>query len=331
MRDNDEKELFKKLSQGTISDDELGHLNKWMSNKGVEGLSKMMDEDWSTFKESERLENSPKWMAAGKGEAKSTIKPFGKQYWAIAASILLLITLASGIIFNWMNPAKPQWVEQSNTTSRKQLIELPDGSLVWLKRKATIAYNKPFTAKERTVSLDGEAYFEVVPDVKKPFVVQSDFFKIEVLGTSFNLIADQEQKTSEVALVEGSVKVTLNEEATTADPVTLKPGEKARLNTNENQIIKSSFLNERFDDAPYGWKDDVIIFQKANVEEVANTLKDWYNIEITIDHENLVSAPLVHRVDTKKYEINQVLEGISRVMPYKFERKEDHSFIIKPK
>lgn len=327
MRHNDEKELFRKLSQGTISEEELGHLNKWMSKNGTEGLSKKMDEDWATFDQTVKPEGPPKWMIASKEKPATRVIPLWKKPWAVAASILLVLSL--GMIFNWVNLGKPQLVNLKNTEHRKQLAILPDGSEVWLKRNSAITYQKPFSADKRVVGLEGEAFFEVKKDPTRPFIVQSDYLEIAVLGTAFNMITGTNNKIPEVALVEGSVNVTYNDGNVQPKSIRLVPGEKANLDVSNSEIITTSFLEERYEDAPYAWKDDVIIFQKADVYEVAQTLAEWYNISITVEPE-CPSGPLVRRVETYKYEIDQVLDGISRVMPYKFQQTGDESYIIKP-
>lgn len=333
MRQKDEKELFKKLSQGTISKDELNQLNNWMANKGSKGLSDLMDKDWSTFNKKESLQQSPKWMMNSSRKSKATLISMWAKSWVGAASILILVLVLIGLLVGRPGPAKPSIIFEENTDNRKQLVYLPDGTEVWLKRNSTIVYPRQFNATQRVVKLNGEAFFDVVPDLNRPFVVQSDYVNIEVLGTAFNFISGKGKKIPEVALVKGAVKVSYARDSINVKPIVLEPGEKASIDTISKAITTISFIdNEQYEDAPYGWKDDILIFQKADVYEVARILEEWYNIEFTNIQDSLPSAPLVHRIDTKKItKLSKVLDGVSRTMPYKFQWLGGNSYAIRPR
>ena len=66
-------------------------------------------------------------------------------------------------------------------------ITLADGTNVWLNARTTIQYPITFNEKERLVKLDGEAYFDVTKDKSKPFIVQTNNYNVEVLGTKFDV------------------------------------------------------------------------------------------------------------------------------------------------
>lgn len=104
-------------------------------------------------------------------------------------------------------------------------ITLPDGSRVWLNSNTRIEYPQNFADKRRDVEIDGEAYFEVTHDAKKPFVVHtSEKEQIEVLGTRFYVEAYSGTKEFETALIEGSVRVKAGN-----SQLTLRPSYKAVL------------------------------------------------------------------------------------------------------
>lgn len=326
MGHHDIKALFKKLSQGVISDEELAYLNKWMDSNQEKGLSDLMDKDWSTFDQSEKLEQAPKWMNQSKTKSTTRLTIFQKKQWAIAASILVL--LIAGIAYFWLQSKQtPQFVRLTNTEHRKQLIKLSDGSKVWLKRNSSLSYWKPFQNSERVLQLEGEALFEVVTDPNRPFIVHSDYLKTKALGTYFNLISGNNALMPEVALVNGAVEVSYIHNAKNTEPLILKPGEKVIADTINNEIIASLFE----EDEPYAWRDDILCFQKADAQEVAFILETWYDIEFNVDPDIQHSGALVHRYDTKKLKIEEVLNGISSVMPYTFQRQTNGSYIIKSK
>lgn len=325
MRKYDVKELFKKLSQGTISKEELNHLDEWMAKQGDDGLSKYMDEDWSKFNQTDELLQVPKWMSNSADTPKAKLFSIGYRRWIAAASILFVV--ASGLLFLFLNHRTPRLVQQTNTKFRKELIQLPDGSQVWLKRNSTLSYWKPFQNQERILELNGEAFFDVATDSTRPFIVHSSHFKTQVLGTSFNIITGKDSTLPEVALVEGAVEISYNTDSLKKRSILLKPGEKARMDLTVRAIQTVAFSK----DAPYAWKNDIIVFQKADVYEVARILEEWYNIQFTVEQHGVIMDRLVHRIDTKGKQLADVLRGISNVMPYTFHQVDQDLFIIKSK
>ena len=104
---------------------------------------------------------------------------------------------------------------------------LPDGTSVQLNSGATMYYPAMFKGKEREVRLEGEAFFEVAHDSKKPFIVKTFASDIKVLGTKFNVNADRNAGEFSVTLAEGSVQV-----SSLADPgriIVMKPDEKVYM------------------------------------------------------------------------------------------------------
>ncbi|MBO9571593.1 MAG: FecR domain-containing protein, partial [Chitinophagaceae bacterium] len=86
-------------------------------------------------------------------------------------------------------------------------LTLSDGTKVWLNAASSITYPITFTEKNRTVSITGEAYFEVAKNKTKPFIVKTTTDEITVLGTSFNVNAYADEKAMKTSLIEGSIKI----------------------------------------------------------------------------------------------------------------------------
>src|SRR5690606_1770231 len=105
---------------------------------------------------------------------------------------------------------KPSYNTFSTPKGSSYRILLPDGTKVWLNTASTIRYPVVFTGSERNVSLSGEAYFEVAPDVSRPFKVEANGSVIKVLGTYFNVSAYADEPRTTTTLVEGAVNVSRN-------------------------------------------------------------------------------------------------------------------------
>jgi transmembrane sensor len=141
------------------------------------------------------------------------------------AAILLL---AAGIFYLFNNPSKQtiqtatnEVVTKKGSTSR---VKLPDGTQVWLNTDSKLTYAGDFTGLNREVMLTGEAYFDVVKDSSRPFIIHTDKINIRVLGTAFNVKNYAGDDIVETALIHGRIEVTFNDRP--AEKIILKPNEK---------------------------------------------------------------------------------------------------------
>lgn len=154
--------------------------------------------------------------------------------------------------------------------SQYQLI-LEDGTKIWLNASSSLKYPTSFeNAKQRTVELSGEAYFEVTPNKSKPFVVKSSEQTIEVLGTHFNINDYRDNKNTITSLIEGSVRVTnLN-----SKQVVLKPNQQSIV-SNRDISVQDADL-----ETSLAWKNGRLQFKDATIKEILKQASRWYNIEV---------------------------------------------------
>ncbi|WP_229203985.1 FecR family protein [Dyadobacter alkalitolerans] len=149
-------------------------------------------------------------------------------------------------------------------------VLLPDGSKVWLNASSSIRFPSTFPSSERKVEITGEAYFEVAKDKGRPFRVKFNKSEVQVLGTSFNIMAYPEEGPSKTTLVEGSVFIRNVNQNTK-----LKPGQQAAvLSTGK---IKTQYI--ALDEA-VAWKNGMFYFKDASVEEVMRQISRWYDVEV---------------------------------------------------
>jgi ferric-dicitrate binding protein FerR (iron transport regulator) len=155
---------------------------------------------------------------------------------------------------------------------------LPDGTRVWLNARSEIKYPAFFSARERKVELNGEAYFEVSHNEKAPFVVHTDKCDIEVLGTTFDVDAYSNSDYFSVALIEGSVKVTNNEKP--GNTLTLAPRYKADY---VNGLLSAGVIDD-YD--TYRWRDGLFCFKNMNFTDLLQRLEKCYDIRICVENDN---------------------------------------------
>ncbi|MBV8253265.1 MAG: DUF4974 domain-containing protein [Chitinophaga sp.] len=148
---------------------------------------------------------------------------------------------------------------------------LPDGSKIWLNSASTLRFPLTFGA-ERKVLLTGEAYFEIAQDVKHPFIVAVNNTEIKVLGTSFNVMAYQEESKLTATLVEGALAVSKNNKQ-----VILKPGQQANIPAGQEKIdVSTADLDEAL-----AWKNDRFYFNNTDIHTAMRQLERWYDVQVT--------------------------------------------------
>lgn len=190
--------------------------------------------------------------------------------------------------------------ESSNTLStgngETYSIVLPDGTKVWLNAATTLRYAPTKLERmERVVWVAGEAYFEVAKDKKRPFIVNSNGQKIEVLGTHFNVNTYKGVANTITTLAEGSVKV-----STEKNSNYLKPGQQSITNGGTINIETADL------ETALAWKDGKIYFKDAPLAEVMDEIARWYDVQIK--YEGKPEKALFNGGFSRSTKLSEVLE-----------------------
>jgi transmembrane sensor len=156
------------------------------------------------------------------------------------------------------------------------MVQLSDGTKVWLNASSSISYPVVFKGKERKVSLTGEAYFEVAKNALIPFKVAVNSMEVAVLGTHFNIKAYSDESSIKTTLLEGSVKV-----STASSSTMLRPGQEA-----EWQGGRASFVVKNADtEEAIAWKNGYFIFNSAPLSSIMLQLSRWYDFDYKISED----------------------------------------------
>jgi len=181
--------------------------------------------------------------------------------------------------------------------SRTRTI-LPDGSAVWLNADSHITYNENFSGATREVKLEGEAYFDVVKQAQRPFVVHVAGYDIKVLGTAFNVKSYPCDKTVETTLLRGMIEV-IKQGNKKQKPIYLHPNEKLIVEKfaannepalpNNTQVVipekdytvavLDSTIKEK-ERIETAWVYNRLEFRGESFEKLAEKLERWYNVTI---------------------------------------------------
>ncbi len=185
---------------------------------------------------------------------------------------------ANGVITYIINPDADTSKNNPNSfntlstpTGGQYNIVLADGTKVFLNAVSLIKYPTQFNGDTRMVELEGEAYFEVAKNKKKPFIVKSDNQSIEVLGTHFNVHAYANESVVKTTLLEGSVAVSFKNQK-----AILKPGQQSNISENFSKIK----IREVDTDEAVAWKNGRFKFDNADLKTVMRQLERWYGIKV---------------------------------------------------
>ena len=200
-------------------------------------------------------------------------KPNWQKYLAIAATVLVLVS-AGFFVLNQKEQTVSQSLQAYNTApAEHKQLRLPDGSIVTLNASSSVAINEAAWAENRSLELQGEAFFEVTKG--STFTVQTDFGKVTVLGTSFNVYARNE--VFKVACMSGSVKVTHVSQDIASD-IVLEPGESVSRKQDQEPTVNSS--NNLLSDS---WRKGEFYFDNAPLNEVIAVMERHFGVQIDLD------------------------------------------------
>lgn len=234
------------------------------------------------------------------------LNKYAKIWWGVA--------VAASILFCWVivdfskreGDLQPKVAENTISTKpgSKTNIRLPDGSKVWLNADSKITYSGDFQGVTREVYLSGEAFFDVVKDKTRPFIIHTNTIDLKVLGTAFNVRSYANEKETEASLVHGSIEVTVKNNPD--KKIILKPTEKLvvknisadsvqrnkvaeKVNEEEPLIVlsKMHILPKDSSSVETSWTKNRLAFDKDNLEEIALKIERWYNVKVIITDKEL--------------------------------------------
>ncbi len=182
------------------------------------------------------------------------------------AAIILVIVGISSFYFLFMRHGN-MIIE---TQSAGQYVALSDGTKVWLNKNSSISFLESFDAKQRKITLKGEAYFDVNRDTLRPFIIETIESEVTVLGTEFNIRAYDNEEDVQVSVTEGKVAFSNDR-----DRVTLVVGESGVM-TKSNMSLKK---HSTYSSNELAWHTGILQFENASLPNVFSDLNAYYDLE----------------------------------------------------
>ncbi|MBE9598476.1 FecR family protein [Pedobacter sp. MC2016-24] len=231
---------------------------------------------------------------------------------SIAASLALFFSVALFFYNQQMegrHSAKLNYRKVITLAGQRKIISLADGSKIWLNNSSTLRYPEHFADSTRTVFLEGEAFFDVAHDLRKPFIVGTGKLSVQVLGTSFNVKHDQAEHHMEVVVASGQVGVT---DPSSKHTWMLHPGEQLVYNTltekSEMRVVDPTDYT--------GWQAGVLVFRHEKLEAVCKRLERWYGVSILIRTAALKNRKISLR--QKDESLEKVLKMLGKAVGFKY-------------
>jgi len=196
---------------------------------------------------------------------------------AAAAVVAAVLAVAGVAGVARMNETLSRPTVVSTRLGERAQLTLPDGSKVWLNSGSRLEYTSSVFPRRRMVEMSGEVYFEVAGDRRSPFVVESRGLRTEVLGTKFNIRANENEPSVTTTLVEGSVVASAG--AGAGREVRMSPSQRLVFEVASGKMELSEVT--RAEELPV-WIDGRLRFEDATLAEIVRRLEAGHNVKITL-------------------------------------------------
>lgn len=308
-----EQELIKKYITGWASEDEKTQILAW---------AKSDKKNMSELLAIRKLYDVTLWqqrdvMANRKKDSKQYFLRFAKI--ASVAAVFIALLGMSWYIFD-LRRQLPSTAMQTISVPPGQRVELTlaDGTNVWLNAGTTFTFPNNFSSENREVELNGEGYFTVSRNEKKPFIVKTSSYNVKVLGTEFNVMAYAKTPMFEVSLLKGSVEVYSDARH---QKVLLEPNTQASMENDE--LIKSPLTH--FDNLL--WKEGVICFEDEPVDRLIEKLELYFDTRIVVKNEAFMKKRYTGKFQAKKG-VEHILNVFQLKDRFNYEKDEENNVII---
>lgn len=268
-----EKEILYRFYRGEATLDEQRRLMEWLDAD---------EENRRAFDRERAMYNALLLFAPEEKAVRGRLLNWRRvtKYAVQAAAVVLL---AVGIGWGYVSYKERGWetlmTRVAAPEGQRINVTLQDGTDVWLNSGAEIEYPSLFAGDVRRIRLSGEALFDVSRDTRRPFVVETFACKVEVLGTRFNVNADERHNAFSTALMRGSVRVTSHENP--QQQVVLKPNEKVLLQDGELALRASDDPNE------YLWTEGLISVSGCSFEDILHRFEHCYGVRFDVKLDRL--------------------------------------------
>ena len=323
-------ELSQHLSQSPEDQEQAQWIDAvWNMPVPVQGMPEPeeLNDTWNKFRQKISSTTLPVYEPGSRGKLIRIIKGIS----SVAA--ILLLAIGGWLLWNSWNASPPGHVNSVSTRNgSKSKIELPDGTQVWLNAGSNIKYNEEYGKENREITLTGEAYFDVVHNEKKPFIIHTPKMNVKVLGTIFNVKAYPNDEVTEAALIRGSIEVTFPDRP--QERLILKPNDKItivngevsgnnrltdRRSDKEKPAIAVSKVSYQPADSAIietSWVNNKLIFRSKTFEELSKDMERWFNVTVQVKDSAILQKKFTGTFSNES--ITDALYALSLSSPFEY-------------
>lgn len=315
-----DKETIKNVVEGCASRADAQAVAEWFSSslEGQQYLSDMMDKE-AYLLEDELLKANRISLARSENIYSLIDKNINRKSirsWVLAAAAVFfpILFIAGGAFYLNSRVGIFEEVVYSEVyvpkgeTSR---ILFQDGSEVFLNSDTRLRYPNKFGLNSREVELQGEAYFRVSPNKRRPFVVRSEGTSVSVLGTSFNVDAYENEKQINVVLDDGAVVFNAPQKQ-----YAMEPGQLLSYNKATGQF---AVKNVRKSGEASLWKNNIIHFSDTPLREAIKIMARRYNLSFTVMDPQVYAYS--YTITTQKTLPGNIFRELEKISPVRFNQK----------
>ncbi len=322
-------ELFDGIASGNYDDVLLKHIEYNLRDGNMEGANLLPQKSAEIIHKILSSEKQNSLLIPKKPKVK-------KMYWAGAAAAVLVIVFSIFFLqrkenidsFTNLSSAK-NMSEKTNTSGTPLKIKMEDGSFITLQPGSVIHYPSHFLPGKREIFLEGEAFFEVSKNASRPFFVYNKNLVTRVLGTSFNIKMNKENKQVEVSVRSGRVEVYEFESSEKTNDakknrgVILLPNQKV-IYDQETRLFVPTLVDNPLpvitDSVNKKTPAESFVFEETPIKKVIESFEKTFEIDIVVENENMYNC--LFTGDVSRQDLYTRLNIICQAIQASYEIKE---------
>lgn len=303
LQEREVKELAAWISESDVNEQYYTSIkNKWEA--AIDDMSRIADteNEWSRF-----LSRIKKDYQSNVFRYSSNARIFYR-----FAAILIVGIVMGALVMNRSLKQEPVFITFLAPKGSISQMVLADSSIVYLNAGSEIRYSPEAKNNSREVFLKGEAWFNVTKNTKKPFVVHTPYYNVNVTGTCFNIKAYENDAEVTTTLEEGAVEITSSEKFKLAENILLQTGQQVVFNKYSRTLLVRKVNTNMFT----SWKENKLMFINMNLKELIVLLERKYGVNIEVSDNSLLDY---HYDGTIRNEtVLEVLNLLEETLPIKY-------------
>lgn len=304
------QKLIEKYLKGNCTPEEVAAIHEWYNSfeEEQDPVDFISSQQQQELKE-RLLTNIKRNVATGNVRSReiNSRKNISRTLIYMLSGVAAMVILTIGVFFYIQKTSSSLDlgdVHVVNMTKTIQKLVLSDGSIIWLNPKSKVIYPQNFTSTQREIKMQGEAFFEVTPDPRRPFIIYSANVITRVWGTSFRIRA-YENIPVEVSVLTGKVSVQLQTKE--KSELILLPHQTATYLKNADLLKKGV---EKKTSAMSIWKKETLTFDNEPIREVIKVLNTHFEVNISTADEKLLDYVL--KADFTDQSLPSILEMLRK-------------------